>query len=830
MTQPLAGIRVVEFGAGIACSYAGKLLADYGADVVKVEPPDGERNRHVGPFPPSGPDPEQSALFLHLNTNKRSVVSGTGAAATPTLDDDLVGGLIDRADIVLQAGPLPAPELLRDRNSRLVVVTVTAFGLTGPLAGTAGEEIVHYAYGGPMSASGDPTREPLKMGGDIGQYQCGAVGAVAALASLTVAERSGIGVHVDLANVETQIGSIDRRMTYLLFGSYRNENVARPGGYRLSSLPNGIRPTLDGHVQISTQMNWLPRMLGVVDNPDLAAIYDDPGFLLDEAVPELVDAHLLGWTLTKTKQDAMEEAQAAGWPITAINRPIDLLSDHHFAARDFFRTVEHPVAGPVRQAGPPFRIDGGWALRRPAPLLGQHDQEVRAELAETAAPDRAIPADPERRELPLAGVRVLDMTVVWAGPYATCILGDLGAEIIRVDNPWIFPTATRGGMARPPQQLIDDGGGIFAGYPDAEAGERPWNRIALFNAHARNKKSITLDLRQDSGREAFLRLVDVCDLLIENNSVDLMDRLGLGWDEIHARNPRMIMIRMPSVGSNGPYRGFLGFGVNFEGLCGLTALRGYLDADLSESETVFHMDAASGSAGAFAALTALRRRDATGVGELVELSQSENMMNHIGELFIDADRTGAEHAPMGNRHRIRAPQGCYPCQGDDAWVVLSVGSDDEWSALGRAAGDPDWARDPRFADLEGRRANHDEIDRLVAAWTSALTPREVFDACRSEGVPAAPVLHELEAMADEHLNARGMFRPNGSADTGTHLHPTHLWRWDGPDLRWDRLPVLGGDNREVLMDIAGLTADEYQDLDDGGHLSLDYLDAEGNPL
>ena len=842
--QPLDGIKVIELAEGIAGPYTGKLLADYGADVVKVEPEGGDRSRTIGPFPDDSdptrstgesPDLEQSALFLHLNTNKRSAV----LADTEQLDR-----LIASADVVIQSAPIPDPADLRRRYPELVILTVTPFGLTGPHAGFAGEEIIHYAYGGPMSAAGSIEGGPLKMGGDIGQYQCGTVGAVSVMAGLALAGQ-GDGVHIDLSNVETQVGSIDRRMTYLLYAAYRGENVERPGGYRVSTLPNGCRATLDGHVQISTLMNWYPRMLGVVDNPDLAAVYDDPGFLFDEVAKEIVDAHILGWSLTMEKQEAMDTAQAGGWPVTAVNKPVDLLTDRHFTERGYFVDVDHPTAGHLRQTGAPIRMTDGWALKRPAPTLGQHTDEVVAELAS----DGDHPGGDERstggsdhgqgsaegetddlRPLPLDGIRVLDMTVVWAGPYSTCLLGDLGAEIIRVDNPKIFPTATRGALPRPPAQYVTDAGGIMGGYPDGEPGERPWNRVALFNAHARNKKSITLDLRLDGGREAFLRLVEQSDVLIENNAVPLLDKLGIGWDTLRARNPKLILVRMPSVGLEGPYRDYLGFGVNFESLCGLTAIRGYRDGDLSEADTVFHMDAASGSAGAFAALMALRRRERTGVGELIELSQSENMLNHIGELIIDAHRTGREHEPLGNRHASYAPQGCYRCRGEDAWAVISVTGDEQWQALCTAADRSEWAADPRFKVQADRRLHHDELDELITEWTSGLSPMDVFLRCQEHGVAAAPVIHELDALTDEHLNARSMFRPNGSEETGIHPYPAHVWHWDGPAMRWGPLPVLGGDNEAVLKGLAGLSDTDYADLEAAGHISRDYVDPEGNPF
>lgn len=827
--QPLHGVRVVELADGIAGPYAGKLLADYGADVIKVESGAGDRARRLGPFPTDEVDQEQSALFLHLNTNKRSVVAEPG--------DARIDRLLANADVVIQSSPVPDPNELRARHPNLVIASVTSFGLTGPLAGYQGEEIVHIAYGGPMSATGSPEREPLKMGGAIGQYQCGNVAAVSILAGLAMADQTGDGVHIDLANIETQVCSIDRRMTYLIYGAYRGQNVERTGGYRLGALPNGARPTYDGHIQISTLMNWIPRMLDVVDNEDLAEIYQDPGFLFNEDIPEVVDAHVLAWTLTKDKQGAMEEAQAANWPVTAINRPVDLLDDAHFAERGFFVPVEHPVAGTVRQTGPPIRLDNGWAITRPAPLLGQHTDEIDQELAATEdaePPEATTPANVgsggAEKRLPLDGIRVLDMTVVWAGPYATWMLAELGAEIIRIDNPWIFPSATRGALPRPPAEMVADLGGIFGGYPDQDPGERPWNRVAMFNAHARSKKSVTLDLRKEAGRETLLRLAETCDLMIENNSVDLIDKLGIGWEALSERNPRLSLIRMPSVGLTGPYREYLGFGVNFEGLCGLTALRGYRDDDMSESESVFHMDAASGSAGAMAALMALRRREETGRGELVELSQSENMMNHIGELFIDAARTGREHEPLGNRHHIHAPQGCYRCQGEDAWVVLSVVDDDRWRALTTLLGQPDLADDPRFATEADRRANHDELDELISAWTATQSAAEAFHACQEAGIAAAPVLHELEALVDEHLQARNMFADNGNDEVGTHPYPTHLWHWDGPDLAWGPLPVLGGDNETVLKDSLGLSDAEYEALEADGHLSRDYLAPDGSPF
>lgn len=823
---------MVELATGVEGPYAAKLLADLGAEVVKIEPPGGDPARRLGPFPEDVEDPEQSALFLHLNTNKRSVV----ADVTTDAGRARVLALAARADVVIESSRPGAPDdlvdALRAVRRDLVVCSVTPFGRTGPYAQLPAEELTMYAMGGPLQSCGLAEREPVKLGGDVGRYQCGAMAALATLAALTTAERSGEGIHIDVANLETQAGSIDRRMTYLLYQAYTGRDAPREAGLRPGPLPSGVFPTDDGYAFIANMPAWLPRMLATVQDPELAARYQQPGWVTDPELPDQAMAAMYVWALGRGRQAAMEQAQANGWAVTALNAPVDVLADPHFERRGYFVDVEHPVAGTVRHAGPPVRMDDGWRIRRPAPLLGQHDAEVAAELAAAGADGAARssrsagPVAPGPARLPLEGVRVLDLTVVWAGPYATMLLADLGAEVIRIDNPWIFPTATRGLLARPPAALAADLGPLFGSYPDRDPGLRPWNRLALFTAHARGKRTVTLDLRKPSGRETFLRLCERADVVVENNTATLLDKLGLGWDELRARNPRLIALRMPSTGLEGPYRDYLGFGINFETLTGLTAIRGYADLDPSSIGSVYHMDAASGPAGALAVLAALRRRERTGLGELVELAQSENMMNHIGEFFIDAARTGRRHGPLGNRHRVHAPQGVYPAAGEDRWVALSVTDERAWAGLCALLGRPDWAG----WDRATRHANHDEIDAALAAWTVARTPDAAFAALVAVGVAAGPVHRERDCYADAQLNARGFFRDNGNDELGTHRYPGHCWQWTGPALRWGPPALMGADNQAVYQGIAGLDDEEYAALAADGHLSLDYLGPDGAPL
>ena len=422
------------------------------------------------------------------------------------------------------------------------------------------------------------------------------------------------------------------------------------------------------------------------------------------------------------------------------------------------------------------------------------------------------------------------MTEVWSGPYATMLLSDLGAEVIRVDNPWFFPAITRGSFARPAREALLSIGQYTACYPDMDPGARPWNRSGNYVAHSRNKKSCTLELRKPLGYETFLRLVEKADVVIENASIGVADKLGIGWETLSARNPRLVMVRMPAMGFDGPYRNFVGFGMHLEALGGTASLSGYRDSDPSEKSPVYPMDPAAGTHAALGALAALRRRACTGRGELVEVPQVEVILQHCGELLVEAGWRGENPPVPGNRHVTFAPQGCYPCRGEDRWLVLTVDSDAAWAGLRRAMDEPAWADDVRFDRVEGRRAHHGELDAHLAAWTREHDANELFHLLQAEGVAAAPVQDQAAQLADPHLLACGFYRENSSTEVPPTLMPDHLWRWDGPPLQWGPFNRLGDANEEVFRGILGLDDAEYRELEADGHISLDYLAPDGTPL
>ena len=317
-----------------------------------------------------------------------------------------------------------------------------------------------------------------------------------------------------------------------------------------------------------TLPSWAPRIVQTLtsaglggdsgDGNSLVERFASPAWIADPDLPDMVETALFVWLAGQTQESVAAAEQVDKWAVTPLNAPIDLLDDPHFLARQFFQPTEHPAAGTVTQLAAPFRNPPGGGPSggsqpeppQPAPLLGQHDGEVRAAAgaASAAVSGNGEPTHKGLPRLPLSGIRVLDLTVVWAGPACTMYLGDLGAEVIRVDNPYVFPTATRGLMPRPPREINPELGPL-SGYPDHDPGRRPWNRQNLFSAHARGKLSCTLDPPTELRRSTLHRLVQQTDVIVENNSLGVLPKLGLDWETVHAVNPRTIVLRMPPMGT-----------------------------------------------------------------------------------------------------------------------------------------------------------------------------------------------------------------------------------------------------------------------------------------
>lgn len=422
--------------------------------------------------------------------------------------------------------------------------------------------------------------------------------------------------------------------------------------------------------------------------------------------------------------------------------------------------------------------------------------------------------------LPLSGVRIVDLTVVWAGPFGTQLLADLGADVIKVENVHVWQPMTRGSIAHPPAAMLAAGQGIFTGYPDGVPGERPWNRSPTFVNLYRNKRSVTIDIRSPEGRHAFAQLVATADVVYENNVSETMEKLGITYDYLREIKPDIIMLRAPAYGSTGPYRNYRALGVHLEGVSGHSLLRRYPDEDASTNTVIYAGDYFAGTHGAFAVIAALHYRNRTGKGQLIELPQVEAAAGLLAQFIMDYSLNGREGEPVGNRdYHGAAPQGVYRCAGPDRWLALTVHNDAAWAAAADALGHPEWAADPRFATVENRRANHDELDRMIS---ESVVDRDVWQLTRQlqeRGVAAGPVMDARDAHDDPHLHERGMFPRMANVDCGDRA-------WVGPFLRtidgplpMRRPPVaMGEDNEPIWKDLLGRPAEEYDRLVAAGHI------------
>ena len=827
MAGSLDNVRVLELTRGVAGPYAAKLLADQGADVTKLEPPGGDDSRAFGPFPGDEPHPERSGLFLHLNRNKKSIV------VDPASPDgaETIRRLATRAHIVLEDYPAGSAHAwgwgwptLRAANPALVLTSVTPFGQNGPYRDYRGSELTLQAMGGPLITNGHEDREPLKLAGHYAHYHAGMVAAVATLMALRRAEASGAGDWIDVSVYECQAGCRDRQSTNLTIASYTGMSVGRgPSVWRMGA---GVRPCRDGYVNIMGAWNRLPRLLQLIGREDLLE-HPQIGAPMGTEPQELVDAvesAYAAWLEPLSKREAVAAAQTAGLLAGPVNTVADLLQDPHFQARGVWDTIDHPATGPLQYSGRPFVLTRSPRRQQQrAPLLDEHAGECDTAWS-TAIPSR--PAKPRGAAtplpLPLEGLRVAEITVVWAGPHVTQLLGEWGADIVRVE-PLNKPQPYTRGMEGVPtreqtRQLIDQG--VPSRLADSDPQRDPWNRNAAFNSHARNKRSMTCDIMTPEGHETLLRLVKHCDVLVENNAPQTMDKAGIDWETLRRVNPRLIMLRMPAFALDGPYRNYRAFGLHVEAMIGHTHLRGYPGQPpglLSES---LASDGLAGVQGALTVLMALRHRDRTGEGQLIEMPLPEGFLPTFGEFIMDYTMNGRDTPSQGNRHRWHAPHNVYPCQGDDNWIAVDVGTDAEFAALCGILNAPYLTHDPRFCNAAARLQNVEALDEVLAALTPARDKEDFFHALQAVGVCAAPVRHAVEVLHDPQLAERGFFEelPTGD-EQRPYLYPGLIFRMARTPNALRTGPVrLGEHNRDIYCDLLGYSPADLAVLEQQGHV------------
>ena len=774
-------MRVLELSdRDESAAYCGKLFARWGADVTRVE----GRER--------APSPQPLDLYLHRG-KQRVTLDARDAAGRARLD-----ALAAQSDILitdLSPRELDAigVETLGAASPRLVRVSITPFGLSGPYRDYEATASTLLALGGYTVLMGDPGRAPLTMPGNYAYYQAADFAFVAAQAAQLAAERGAPPARLIEVSVLEALATLHQftDTMWLANGIVRSRH-----GNRWENLcPTTLLPCGDGWFGMNVlQTFWLP-FAHWIGRPEWSEpehpLATNAGRMQHE---DLVEDAIVEAVRGLTRRELFREGQET-WrvPVGHAVQLGELLDDPHLAHRRFFETLNEQRGAdgaPLRAPGSPFRFAG----ESPATAGAAPRSHPRA--AEAGAPGGASEATAPDATRPLAGVRIIDLTRIWAGPLATRILADLGAEVIKVEAP--------------------SGRGPAAGMPGSAPVERPWNRQPLFNKLNRNKQSVAIDLKSAAGRHAFLALVRASDVVIENFSARAMPGLGLGYEALRAVKPDVIYIGMPSFGMDGPYRDYVGLGPSIEPTTGLTALMGYgPDEPRVTSKAI--SDAIGGTNAAVAVLVALARHARTGEGACIDLSQQECGIAFLGEHVLERQLTGREPERRGNAHRAYAPHGVYRCAGDDDWIAIAVRDDAEWAALDAAAG-RGWAADARFATLEARRAHRAALDDAIEAWTCAQEKRALMAALQARRVPAGAVLATPEWTSDPHLVDRGYFAELTHPEAGPERWDGLPLRFDGrrPYDRWVPAPLLGGDNVAVLREIARISADDIARLAERG--------------
>ena len=808
MSQPLEGVRVVELGTGIAPAYAAKLLADAGAEVWKIEPPGGDPLRRCSASGRSRDADGDGALFRYLCASKRSAVLDPGS---PRAREALLA-LYAGADLVSASGDearLEAcgvgPAALARCAPAATWLGVTPFG-RGAWAGRPASELTLQAWCGSALSRGRPGQPPLAAAGELGEWMAGTYTALGALGALRRAELCGRGDRVDVSLLEamtptfTNVGSLWGQMSGV-WDLFMGEDVP------------SIEPTADGWIGfcLFTPQQWSDFAL-LIERPDLAS---DPSLHhmgTRYARADEIRAIVRAYTRAHATAALLERAELLRVPAAPIGDGASLPAIDHFRERGTF--VRNPRGG-FLQPRIPYE-SAAWP-RRPfasAPRLAEAAGEAdpprwspRASADSSAAPSSArnarsatapLPAD----AAPLEGLRVLDLTAFWAGPYAGFALACLGADVIHVESIQ-RPDGMRFGTLAPP------------------GSELWWERGPTFHSANTGKRSLTLDLSRPEGRELLLRLADQSDVLVENYSPRVLENFGLGWDRLEARCPRLVLVRMPAFGLGGPWRNRVGFAQTIEQVSGI-AWRTAYPASAGEAAGPLTpracADPLAGLHAAFAALVGLRHRERSGHGCQVESVMVETALAVAAEVVIEHDVAGDLLAGEGNRSRHAAPQGLYPCapapDGGARWLALTLADDAQWPALAAAIGRPEWARDARFATLAARRAAHDEIDAAIEAWSRARAVDAAADALLALGIPAAVAIGarrggELEPLAESDFAERVVHAVAGELEVASL--PLRFAR--RPKQRFARpAPTLGEHNQEILQGLLGLSDAELAEL------------------
>ncbi len=806
----LAPYRVLDL-TDVRGQIAGMILGDLGADVVRIEPMGGSDARRVGPLLGEGEESERSLSFAAYNRNKRSIELDLQLEP----DRRALLSLVEGADFVIDSGPpsvLDAVglgfERLREANPELVHVRVTPFGIDGPYANLPAADLTVAALGGPMSLQGEADRAPIRLSVPQVWRHAGAEAAIAALIGHARARTTGCGVFVDVSAQSAMTWTMLNGMTAQStqgFDYQRDGSVLQIGPRWLPL----VHPAKDGYV-VALGLGSLTRKLmpwmrasGTIDDAwierEVWKSYDYRIFRGGEfaiSLEELTET-LDRFFATRTKRELFLPGLEIGATIAPVMSLDDLFEFEQLEDRDYFREIELPGGQAVRAPGPFARLSKtALEIRSRAPRLGEHTSEILAELQ--TAPRKRLPLREKSeirsadRALPLEGLKVADFSWVGVGPISGKYLADHGANVIRIES------MTRADNLRTAGPYKDD--------------EEGWNRSQFYGEFNTSKRSLTLDLKHERAGEVSERLLGWADVVLESFTPGAVDRLGIGYEAARAANPSVIMVSTCLMGQTGRCASMAGYGYHAAGVAGFFELTGWRDRDPVGPWNAY-TDTVAPRFLTATLLAALDHRRRTGEGQHIDLGQMEAALHFLAPEMMARQTTDLRFTRNGNRSLDAAPQGVYPCAGDDEWCAIAVENDDQWIALRLLLGDPEWARSSDLDVVAGRLADHDLIDEALATWTRDRKPREAMDTLTNAGVPAGHVQRSSDLLNDPQYRHRGFHHAIEHPEMGRVCYSGHAFQITGYESgpRF-AAPLIGGESFEVLSEDLGFAPEEVADL------------------
>jgi crotonobetainyl-CoA:carnitine CoA-transferase CaiB-like acyl-CoA transferase len=778
----LTGIRIVELAESVAGEYCGKLLADFGAEVIKIERPDcGSPTRAMAPLIGDDGGPERSALFAYLNTNKRSVVLDVSCTAGV----EKLHSIIATADAVIDDHTPALAEIPR-RHPAVVFCSITPYGDAAPqeFQNAKSLNIFHSSgWGYHTPSHPDPANPPLKGPGRfLADYEAGLDAALCVAATLFSRLHSGRGEFIDVSQHAVLASRADCVLGRFITGEVEPQNTRED--YDQQG-PASFFACADGFVYLymTSHSHWagLKKLMG---QPEWLDDFDDD-WLEFSVTPEKVATFQRGfaeWIAGLTKDAAAEEAQRLGVPLVPVKSAADLQNSPQYRHRGFFQNVTHPVLGTAAYPGVPYLMSASPArIVNAAPTLGQHTAEVAAaiEAPRPAPTAKAAQLKPPKvsRGGPLEGVRVVELTKVWAGPYTGKLLAFLGAEVIKVES---------------------------AGNPDEMRayGGTDINHAPYFLSINAEVLSVELDLKSATDTDRLRELIAHSDIVINNLRPGAMERLGLGHQQLTSIKPDIISVSIKMWGNDGPLGYQTGYAPCFAALAGIASLVGYPGGP-PLGTSIRYGDSTVGAAAALAAVAALLHRDLTGEGQFVDLSAVETLSSMIGDCLLEQDLTGKQLVPEGNHHADMSPHNCYPCSGGD-WISIAVADDTQWRALCGVLGASAPAGDIRYAAMQGRLEHADMLDRELAQFTQGHDATQLAQRLRSAGVPSSKSATSLDVISDQLLWERELYRFVSDHREGQRPIVAAPWRMSVAPAQIERgAPDLGEHNDYVLNEILG---------------------------